>query len=311
LIVVESAGLQTTVQDLGRPGFGPMGVSRSGAADPVALVIANRLVGNPPNTAALEMTLIGGRYRFESHACVAVAGASCPAKLDGVPVELWATLNVPAGAILEIGPAPAGARMYLSVSGGIQVPTFLGSASTHLLTGLGGFEGRALRKGDRLAFGTPPEWPRRRRLRRETLARLSPRRTIRVTYGPQAAWFTDGQRADFVSNPYRVTQEANRMGLRLEGTPIPCPDSSHMVTEGVALGAIQMPADGQPIILFVEQQTTGGYPKIANVIAADIASCGQLRPGDEVRFEWVSIETARSLIREQARLLSQEELFIG
>ena len=301
MILVESAGLQTTVQDLGRPGYGPLGVSPSGAADPVALRLANLLVGNQPGTAALEMTIIGGRYRFLQSATVAVTGAT---------VEPWTAMDIPAGACLEIGPAKSGARTYLAVAGGIDVPLFLGSASTHLMTGLGGFQGRALQKGDRLAIG-PVQGPAvRRAFRREVLARLAPRKVIRVTRSPQTLWFTDEQRAAFVTGSYRVTQEANRMGLRLDGTPLQCAEASHMITEGVALGAIQVPPGGQPIILSVEQQTTGGYPKIANVISADLSSTGQLRPGDEIRFEWVSLDSARALLREQESLMSPEELFL-
>jgi biotin-dependent carboxylase-like uncharacterized protein len=303
VILVESPGLQTTVQDLGRPGYGPLGISASGAADSIALRVGNWLVGNPPNAAALEMTLIGGRYRFRQPARVAVTGAAFAMKY-----QPWTSFDVPAGELLEIGAAQTGARAYLSVGGGIDVPLFLGSASTHLMTGLGGWCGRALQRGDLLPIG-PARQIQSGQLRRETLARLAPRKMIRVTYGPQIDWFSDDQRARFVTTPYRVTQEANRMGLRLEGTPVPCADSSHMVTEGVSLGAVQVPASGQPILLFVEQQTTGGYPKIANVISADMASVGQLRPGDEIGFEWVSMETARALLRDQERLLTAEELF--
>jgi antagonist of KipI len=256
------------------------------------------------------MTLIGGRYRLQRAATLALTGAALPAKLDGTPIERWSALDVPEGSLLEIGSAESGARVYLCVAGGIETPLFLSSASTHLMTGLGGWRGRALRKGDVLIIGSARNRPPGRRIRREMLARLAPRKLLRVTPAPQSAWFTDEQRAAFVSDPYRVTQEANRMGLRLEGTPVPCAESSHMITEGVALGAIQIPANGQPIVLFVEQQTTGGYPKIANVISADLPSVGQLRPGDEVRFEWVSVETARALLRDQARLLTPEELFV-
>lgn len=309
MILVESPGMLTTVQDLGRPGYGPMGVSACGAADPIALRIGNTLVGNPRGAAALEMTMTGGRYRFESSTIAAVTGAPCPVRLNGAALEQWMAFEVTAGALLEIGGAQSDARMYLAVAGGIQVPLFLGSASTHLTTGLGGLEGRALRKGDRLVTGVAERAALWRSLRLETLARLAPRKTLRITAAPQTNWFTDAQRAALVTNPYRVTQEANRIGLRLEGPAIPCAGASHMITEGVALGAVQVPAGGQPIILFVEQQTTGGYPKIANVIAADLSSTGQLRPGDDVRFEWASFETARALAREQESLLAPEELF--
>jgi antagonist of KipI len=297
MIHVESPGLLTTVQDLGRHGHGVSGVSPAGAADPVSLRIANLLVGNPANTAALEMTLVGGRYRFEVDARVVLTGAP----VDAIQ---WAAFDVRAGDVLDIGPAHDGARMYLGVRGGVDVPLFLGSASTHLLAGLGGHEGRALRRGDVLRIGASDAPFLSGAIGRETLARLAPRKTLRVTYGPQVDWFSDLDRAKLVITPYTVTQQVDRMGIRLEGTPLKPNEGQHMITEGVPLGAVQIPAGGQPIILFVDQQTTGGYPKIANVISADLASIGQLRPGDEVRFEWVTIATAHALLREQESLMA-------
>jgi biotin-dependent carboxylase-like uncharacterized protein len=302
VIVVESPGMLTTVQDLGRPGFGPLGVSPSGAADSIALRVGNLLAGNPPGAAALEMTLSGGRYRFEVDAIAAITGAGC------FP-HMWCPIEVRAGQTLDIEPARSGARSYLCVNGGIAVEPFLGSGSTHLLSGLGGYRGRALKRGDRLTIGPSAGLFHPRPVRREALARLAPRTTLRVTHGPQSEWFSDDARAQFVSTPYRVTQEADRMGLRLQGVSLAAQRGTHMITEGVTLGAIQVPSGGQPIILFVEQQTTGGYPKIANVISADIPSIGQLRPGDTVRFEWVSIPTARAMLLEQESLLAPEALF--
>jgi biotin-dependent carboxylase-like uncharacterized protein len=302
VIVVESPGILTTVQDLGRPGFGAFGVSPSGAADTIALRVGNLLAGNPPGAAALEMTLSGGRYRFEVDAIVAITGAA------RFP-HMWRAVEVRAGQTLDIEPSRSGARSYLCVNGGIEVERFLGSASTHLLSGLGGYRGRALKRGDRLIIGAARCEGRPRAVNPETLARLAPRTSLRVTHAPQSEWFTSEVRAQFVSTPYRVTQEADRMGLRLEGAPLKAQRGTHMLTEGVTLGAIQVPSGGQPIILFVEQQTTGGYPKIANVISADIPSVGQLRPGDTVRFEWVSIPTARAILFEQESLLAPETLF--
>jgi antagonist of KipI len=297
MIRVEIPGLLTTIQDLGRPGYGPLGVSPAGAADPLSFRIANLLAGNPPNTPALEMTLKGGRFRFESAAHVALTGAP-------IDAPQWAAFDVAPGEILDIGPAHGGARIYLAVHGGIDVPLFLGSASTHLLAGLGGFHGRALRRGDVLPIGASTEPPPQRAIRCETLARLAPRKTLRITYGAQVEWFTDLDRAKLVITPYHVTQQADRMGIRLEGAPLLPFEGLHMITEGVPLGTVQVPAGGQPIILFVDQQTTGGYPKIASVISADLPSLGQLRPGDEVRFEWVTIPTAHALLREQESLMA-------
>lgn len=296
----------TTVQDLGRDGFGPLGVSASGAADAVALRVGNRLVGNSESSAALEMTLLGGTFVFERDAVVAVTGSDF-----GSPLPLWTAVQVQAGQTLAFGPTRSGARCYLCVRGGISVPLFLGSASTHVLSGLGGYEGRPLRKGDTLAIGESHGDFEPRSVRVEALQMIAPRKVLRVTSGPQAEWFSDSSRQRFYTEAYRVTEESNRMGLRLSSTQARMPVLlKQMITEPVALGAIQVPADGQPIILFVEQQTTGGYPKIANVISADLSSVGQLRPRDEVRFELVSIADARRLIWEQEELLRSEVLFL-
>lgn len=306
MLHVLSPGLFTTVQDLGRYGHGPSGVSPSGAADALALRIGNLLATNPENAAGLEFTLIGGALRFEVGAGIALTGSDFGATLDGLPIRPWTSHRAEPGQTLRLGPTQSGARAYLCVHGGIDVPAFLGSASTHVLSGLGGFEGRALRKGDRLQIGASATQFTPRVLRAEAAARVAPRRVLRVTRSSQSNWFAP---AILTRAPYRVTEESNRMGLRLEGPALAATRPGQMITEGVPLGAIQVPPDGQPIILFVEQQTTGGYPKIANVVAADLPSVGQLRPRDEIRFEFVSPEAARALILEQEALLRSEDLF--
>ncbi len=308
VIQVQAAGLFTTVQDLGREGFGPMGVSPSGAADSISLRIGNRLVGNSEGAAGLEMTLLGGTYLFPDGANVALAGSDFGASVDGAPVDCWRDVEIQPGQTLALGPTRTGARCYLCVRGGIAVDLFLGSASTHVLSGLGGLDSRPLRDGDVLNIGEAPATFRRFSLTPQTLKRLSPRRVLRVTLGPQSDWFPESSQHLFYSTKYRVTEGANRMGLRLQGAPIPAQHKGGMISEGVSLGAVQVADAGQPIILFVEQQTTGGYPKIANVISADIASVGQLRPRDEVEFQKVSWDMARFLLREQERLLASEEL---
>lgn len=297
MIHVEAPGLLTTVQDLGRPGHGLLGVSPAGAADPLALRIANRLVENRENAPALEMTMKGGRFRFETDTRVAITGAPADARQ-------WAPFDVLPGDVVDIGILKAGARVYLAVRGGIEVPLWLGSASTHLPAGLGGYRGRALRRGDVLHIGHCDAMFVHRSIRFETLVRLAPRKTLRITYGTQVDWFSDLDRANLAGTSYRVTQQADRMGIRLEGTALTPSEGRHMITEGAPLGAVQITASGQPIILFVDQQTTGGYPKIANVISADLPSLGQLRPGDEIRFEWVTIATALALLREQESLMA-------
>jgi len=306
VIQVQSPGLLTTVQDLGREGFGPMGVSPSGAADAISLRIGNRLVGNKEGAAGLEMTLLGGRFVFPEGATIALTGSDFGSTLDAMPIQPWTSVEVKRGQTLNVGPTRSGARCYLCVQGGIEVTPLLGSASTHLLSGLGGHEGRALRKGDVLKIGKTSGLYRRRMVAANVLKELSPRKILRVTPGPQSDWFSEASQRIFYSNVYRVAEESNRMGLRLESAPLPRGMHGEMISEGVSLGAVQIAAGGLPIILFVEQQTTGGYPKIANVISADLSSLGQLRPRDEVRFERVDLETARFLLRKQEELLASE-----
>ena len=292
-IVVQSPGMFTTVQDLGRPGHGVHGVSRAGAADPLALRIGNRILGNDDNAAALEMTLLGGTFTFPDGARIALTGGR-PASLPS-----YECIEVQPGQTLRIGPLESGARCYLCVRGGIDAPLTAGSASTHVLSGLGG---QALKKGDVLAVKNSANVPTIKTIPNElkTYSRL-----LRVTRGPQASQFDE---ATFYDNEYTVSPDSNRMGLRLEGPPVPCPQHGRMITEGVPLGAIQIPANGQPIILFVDQQTTGGYPKIANIITADIPSTAQLRPGDHVRFRLVTNEEAQTELRRQEQLLNQQLL---
>jgi antagonist of KipI len=303
-VLVESPGLLTTVQDLGRPGFGPMGVSPSGAADPVALRLGNLLVGNPPGAAALEMTLLGGTFVFPEGAVAALTGADFGATLNAKPTELWTTYTIPPEGKLVVGPTKDFARCYLCIAGGIQVKPFLGSASTHLLSGLGGYRGRPLRKGDILRLGQPARKIPPRKISQAALLNLRPRRTLRVTDGPQIDTFSEGDKHQFFRNAFRVSEASDRMGIRLEGHDLKRLNHGEMITEGAPLGAIQITPSGQPIVLFVEQQTTGGYPKIANVIGVDLHRLGQLRPRAEVRFERTSLPVALSLWRERENLLS-------
>jgi KipI family sensor histidine kinase inhibitor len=289
---VLSPGFQTTVQDLGRFGYTHFGVSASGAADPLALRAGNLLVGNAENAAALEMTLVGGVFEFQTDAVIALTGSDF-----GAGLPLWTAIEIQAGQTVRCGATRSGARGYLAVRGGIGVPKAMGSASVHVMTGVGG---RPLRAGDVLPIGgaairRPRTAGPRGHRRAPEFARTGP---LRVTPGPQAHWFSD----ELYAAAYQVAEESNRMGIRLRGPAIPSP-AGHMLTEGVPLGAIQIPPVGQPIILFVEHQTTGGYPKPANVISADFWRLGQLRPRDEVRFERVTLEQALDLLRQQEQWL--------
>lgn len=312
-IEVLAPGLLTTVQDLGREGFGPLGVSASGAADAVALRIGNRLVGNDEGAAALEMTLLGGTFHFPDGGVMALAGSDFCAKLDDMPVAGWTSVALKPRQTLSVGATKSGARCYLCVEGGVEVPRVMGSGSTHLLSGLGGLGGRALRKGDVLQVAAPKQafrTFRKRTVNRQALEQLKPRKTLRVTAGPQSNWFSEEAQRAFYGSAFRVTEESNRMGIRLEGTPLKGTETGEMISEGVSLGAIQITAGGLPIILFVEQQTTGGYPKIANVIAADVHSVGQLRPRDEIHFERIAMDAAQARLADLERLLRAKELIV-
>lgn len=304
-IEVVAGGFLATVQDRGRPGHAAIGVSASGAADPIALDVGNRLVGNDPSAAGIEMTLVGAAVRFERGAVVAITGADASPRVDGTPLRGWSAIEVDAGATLSCGRLTGGARAYLCVRGGVAVPRVLGSASTHLATALGGLEGRALRAGDRLPIGSAvATTPCRHAIDPRGIIGYRPGETFRVTGGPQASWFARETQDTLASAAWRVAEACDRMGIRLEGPSLALPTPRELVTEGVTLGAIQVPADGRPIVLFVEHQTTGGYPKIANVVAADAARLGQLLPRDTLRFEVIGFDRAVALAREQEAALA-------
>jgi antagonist of KipI len=309
-IVIESPGLLTTIQDFGRPGHGPLGISPSGAADPIALHIGNLLVGNEPGAAALEMTLAGGHFQFHQDTVIALTGSDFAATINQRSVATWRSYQVRAREKLSVGATQQGARCYLCIAGKLDVKPFLGSASTHLLSGLGGLQGRALRKGDVLSISKPPRAFTERRLKESVVKSLLQREVLRVTDGPQCDFFAEETKTLFYGGTFNVTEESNRLGLRLVGPVIKSISAREMITEGVTLGAIQITPSGQPIILFVEQQTTGGYPKFTNIIGADLFRIGQLRPRDTVRFTRVSFSEARATwIDLQQLLASGDRLF--
>ena len=309
MIRVLSPGLLTTVQDLGRPGFGALGVPPGGAADAHALRLGNLLLGNDEGAAALEATLDGPELVFEDEALVVLAGAPFAATLDGEELAAWSATRVSVGSRLTLGRAVSGARGYLCVRGGVEVPRVLGSLSTDVATGFGGLGGRALAAGDLLPIGVAPARPRGRRVDAAAARWNGPRRLLRVTPGPQQHWFSPRSLASFLSRSFRVSASSSRTGVRLEGEPLEAPTRS-LVTEGVVAGAVQVPAGGLPIVLLVEHPSTGGYPKIASVISADLSALAQLRPGDEVRFAPVSFDEARRLLLERQARLTRPGVFL-
>ncbi len=307
-ISVAKPGLFTTVQDLGRYGYAHLGISPGGAADPLSFRIGNLLIGNDENAPALEMTLLGATLEFEERAVIALTGAHCECKVGSAKVPANAAFELPAGAILQCGNMTGGARGYLSVQGGFDIPLVMGSASTFVPGHFGGFRGRRLQTGDVLSVRQHGSF-HVQLLRPGALDSLRALRPLRVTKGAQQDWFEPGAFQSLFSSTYIVKEQSDRTGLRLKGEIVRPREQSELLTDGIPLGAIQVPQDGQPIVLFVDQQTTGGYPKIANVIAADVHRVGQLRPRDEVRFVEVSIAEAIQALDEQERWL--REIFVS
>jgi antagonist of KipI len=308
-VCVIKPGMLTTIQDTGRWGFQARGVPVAGPMDPVSHRVANALVGNARDAALLEITLLGPELEFEDERLVAVAGADFDLSLDGRPAALNAPFTVAAGSHLRFGARRLGARAYLAVSGGIAVTPTLGSRSTHLVSAMGGLGGRALLAGDRLPLGDPSLRQGAALAPQEAVAALPEgRATIRVLAGPQADRFTADALEMLQSAPYTVARNSDRMGFRLEGPPLTYARGAEIISDATPLGVLQVPASGQPILLMADRQTTGGYPKIATVIAADIAIAGQLAPSDAIVFRVCSAQDAmKALIAQERALMALEE----
>ena len=273
------AGLLTTVQDHGRPGFAHLGVPPSGAADRRALELGNRIVGNDPGAAALEATLLGPVLRFAERTLVTVTGAEADATSSGRRLERGLPAEIPAGGLLELGRCRDGVRAYISVRGGFAVEATLGSRSHDLLTGLGP---PPLRDGDVLPVG--PEPPREPDPAARVIAAPPGEPTLTVVPGPRDDWFPPEALELLTGVAWRVGPASNRVGVRLDGPPLARLDRGELLSEGVVTGAIQVPPSGQPIVLGPDHPTTGGYPVLAVVVAADLPLAGQLAPGVGVRF---------------------------
>ncbi|MEW2164955.1 biotin-dependent carboxyltransferase family protein [Streptomyces sp. NPDC007084] len=278
-LAVERAGALTTVQDQGRAGHAHLGVPRSGALDAPAAALANRLVGNAEAAAVLETTLNGCSLRPCSGIVVAVTGAPCPVTVDGRPVAWGAPVRVPGGALLDVGPARAGVRSYVAVSGGVAVEPVLGSRSTDLLSGLGP---APLTNGTVLPLGCP----RDPHARVDVVPQPAPptELVLRVTPGPRADWFTSAAVRTLTSRAYEVSPASNRIGLRTRGPALERARTGELPSEGMVLGAVQVPPDGRPVVFLADHPTTGGYPVIAVVRAADLPAAAQAVPGTPVRF---------------------------
>jgi antagonist of KipI len=302
------AGLHTTIQDAGRWGFQAQGVPVAGAMDLFAHRIANAAVGNEESAATLEVTLTGPELRFDDERTIAVTGAQFDLSLNGSPVA-GDVVVVPGGSVLRFGERRLGARAYLAICGGVDVPLVLGSRSTHVPSRTGGIEGRALAAGDIVPLGRARAW-RGLRADRDAAIRVTihdrPTGRLRVLPGPQQDRFASGALTALQSAPYVVLPESNRMGFRLFGPPLELP-SADIISEPAPIGALQVPASHQPILLMADRQTAGGYAKLATVITADIGIAAQLAPGDQVRFTiCTEAQAMAALIAQERAILALE-----
>lgn len=301
-LVVDACGPMTSLQDAGRFGFQRFGVSSSGAMDRLALGMANALVGNPPGAGAIEFMLLGGALRVEGgSARMAVAGAPCGMAVDGARAICTASFTLRPGQKLALGTAERGVFFYLAVAGGFAVLPALGSLSLQPRAGIGGLDGRPLWPGDRLdvVLDAAPPGPE------ATLdpAPLDLDAVVRVVLGPQDDYFSPEGIATLLSAPYAVSREADRMGYRLTGPAIQHSRGFNIVSDGIVGGSIQVPGSGEPIVTMADRQTTGGYPKIATVISADLRLVAQRRTGERVRFQAIGIEEAQAIARDGAEAL--------
>ncbi|WP_206955093.1 5-oxoprolinase subunit C family protein [Trinickia acidisoli] len=336
MIDVLRAGVLSSVQDLGRTGYRHLGVAKAGALDTLALDIGNRLVGNAPQAAAIEITVGPAALRFTQATRIAITGAQFGATLDGVPVHTWWSLPVRPGQELLLQGPTRGMRGYVCVRGGIDVVPVLGSRSTDLAARFGGLGGRKLRDGDRLptgasaprqgratavdapAFGVKaPQWCRFAEVAHEPVRRgkhaagAERAVAIRVLRGPEYDSFGEAARTAFWSDEWRVTPNSNRMGYRLAGSTLAREHDAELLSHAVLPGTIQVPGNGQPIVLMSDAQTTGGYPRIGVVIAADMWKLAQVRLGAAVRFVRTTQEEARYALSEEHAYLRQIDAAIA
>lgn len=308
LFRVVKPGFFTTVQDLGRTGFLRFGVPVSGAMDDFSFKLANMLVGNSPSDACLEITVIGPELEALSDTQIALGGGDLSPLVNNEEVAMWQTINIKKGDVVSFGKLRNGCRAYLSVRSGINVPLMLGSRSTYTRCQLGGVQGRQLKKDDILeGFDSANPLKHILALPSDLIPNFNSETHVNVVLGPHLGKFTKEGVETFLSNPYAVTLEADRMGYRTEGPAIELKTRGDVISDAILPGAVQVPSDGKPIIMMKDAQTTGGYAKIAVVETSDIHVLGQTKPKDKVRFHEISLAKACDGLREYKEKLKTFE----
>ena len=298
-------GMLSTIQDRGRYGYQRFGMPTAGAMDTFALRAANALLGNDDNAACIEATVLGPRIELLADTRIALTGASVSPRLDGEPIPMWQAVKATAGSRLELRGPKDGMRAYLAVGGGIDVPAVMDSRATYMKAAIGGIDGRPLQAGDIInSFGDDSGAPHHdRSFPEDAIPKYGSSHELRVVLGPQHTAFTQAGIDTLLSATYTVSIHSDRMGYRLEGEPIEHTHGPDVISDGTPLGTIQVPGDGQPIILLADRGTTGGYTKIATVISADLSKVAQAMPGHAISFKAVSVEEAQEAYREQEALL--------
>ncbi|RZM29057.1 MAG: biotin-dependent carboxyltransferase family protein [Pedobacter sp.] len=303
---VIKAGMLSTIQDLGRYGYRKSGIIVSGAMDKLALRIGNLLLGNNEEEAGLEITLIGPALLFEEAQSIVLTGADLSPSIDGAPIKMWRPVFIPKGSILTFGKPASGCRAYLSVAGGFKIKPALGSYATYLQAGIGGWEGRALKPGDQIPFKQP--YKDKGKFNWTPDLKLYPglnKQTVSVIAGPEFDLFTKESTAAFLSQEFSISKENNRMGYRLDGPGIHLAENKEMLSSAVTFGTVQVPQQGKPIVLMADCQTTGGYPRIAQVITADLSILAQKQTGSQIKFELITLAEAQKCLQQQEQQIQQ------
>ncbi|MDU5570096.1 MAG: biotin-dependent carboxyltransferase family protein [Peptoniphilus harei] len=294
-IDVINGGILTTIQDSGRYGYQELGIPTSGVMDDYNYRLANILVGNKLDEAVFEMTFFGPTLKFNENLIIAITGSNMNPKINGELAPMYETIKVKKGDTLQFGKVNEGIRSYLAFGGSIDVPVVNGSKSTHIKTKMGGIEGRALKAKDEINIKKSKE-ETMRKIPEKYIPKISHCNILRIVLGPQDDYFTEKGIHDlFRSGGYQVTKDFDRMGIRLKGTAIEHKETADIISDGTTFGSIQVPANGQPIILVADRQTTGGYTKIGNVITADLHKLAQMTFLDKVLFQEIKIEEAQKL----------------
>ena len=323
MLTIEKPGLLTTVQDLGRYGYQKYGVITSGAMDQLAHRIANMLVGNKENAATLEVTLAGPVITFNESALISICGGDLSPAIDGKAIQTWRTTFVEKGGVLSFGSCKHGCRAYIAVAGGFSVSKIMGSTSTYLRAEIGGFHGRALKSGNRLSVGRYSDlsssmyrdlsgqaaggsfvemtWS----IAWDVIPNYQTPAAIRVIKGREFHLFTKESQESLFEKPFEITPQSDRMGYRLKGKTLSLEQAEQMLSEAVAYGTIQVPTEGDPIVLLADRQTTGGYPKIGQIASVDFPLIAQAKPGEELYFTEVSHQEAQLLFLETEKKIQQ------